>query len=162
VLSGGSVRGWQAIARDSRGQAGVDFSSNANNLTLFTSKYSGVKAFGTAIDSYTDNLYRSGRLYANGNSLAVFQPTFDTFTSHYERDGFCQISGRWYAVNPPRTPDLGANGLDDDAQFGADDIGERETLPPFPGEVDSIRVSVRLENAKNRLVRQASVEYASP
>ncbi len=69
---------------------------------------------------------------------------------------------KWYSSNPPSVPDLGANGLDDDAAFGADDAGERETLPPFSGEVQSIRVSVRLENSKVRLVRQASVEYANP
>lgn len=158
VLSGGSVRGWQPIARDSRGQLG----SQLTNLNLFTSKYSGIKLFGTATNSYTDNLYRSGRVYASSNAIAAFQPAFDTFTSHYERDGFCQVSGRWYAATPPRVPDIGANGLDDDARFGADDSGERETLAPFPGQVDSIRVSVRLENVKMRLVRQASVEYAGP
>ena len=158
VLSGGAVRGWGSVSRDSRGQAGAALT----NLNLFTSKYSGIKSLGDVLNSYTDNLYRSGRVFANSNAIAAFQPAFDTYTSHYERDGFCQIAGRWYAVSPPRIPDLGANGLDDDARFGADDIGERETLPPFPGQVDSIRISVRLENAKMRLVRQASVEYAGP
>lgn len=163
VLSGGAVRGWEAIARDSRGQAGAQLT----NLGLFTSRFSGIQSLGNAVNTYDDGLYRSGRVYANGtSSIVAFQPVFDTFTSHYERDGFYQAleNGfmKWYATSPPGTPDLGANGLDDDAAYGADDIGERETLPPFSGKVDSIRVSVRLENTKTRLVRQASVEYASP
>ncbi|MDB4331868.1 prepilin-type N-terminal cleavage/methylation domain-containing protein [bacterium] len=161
VLSGGSVRGWEAIAKDSRGQSGQVIS----NAALLISRFSGLQAFGNALNSYSDGLYRSGRVYANGSSVVAFQPTFDTFTSHYERDGFCQVleNGfmKWYSNSPPRTPDLGANGLDDDAQFGADDIGERETLAPFPNSVDSIRISVRLENEKVRLVRQASVEFAN-
>lgn len=161
-LSGGSVRGWESIARDSRGQTG----SQLTNSSLIISQFSGLRQFGNASNSYTNGLYRSGRLYANGSSIAAFQPVFDTFTSHYERDGFCQVLDngfmKWYSSNPPRVPDLGANGLDDDGLFGADDAGERETLPPFSGEVQSIRVSVRLENSKVRLVRQASVEYANP
>ena len=68
---------------------------------------------------------------------------------------------KWYAPSSaPIEPDLGANGLDDDPfQFGADDITERETLPPCPQKAEAVRVTVRIENPSLRFVRQASVEY---
>ena len=79
---------------------------------------------------------RSGRVGVYGTNK-VFQPVFDTYSSHYERDGYLQqltANGMFWRTDNPSasTVDLGANGFDDDGTYGADDLGERETLPPFP------------------------------
>ncbi|MDC0317662.1 type II secretion system GspH family protein [bacterium] len=162
VLAGGSLRGWEDIAVDSRGALRGAIPNPGSLVTYF----SGLKNVGgNAVSTYSDGMYKSGRVYANGNQIAGIQPVFDTFTSSYERDGFVQRleNGfmKWYAPSSaPIEPDLGANGLDDAPfHFGADDITERETLPPCPQKAEAVRVTVRLENPSLRFVRQASVEY---
>ncbi len=162
ILAGGSLRGWEDIAVDSRGT----LRGAIPNPGFLVTYFSGLRAVGgNAVSTYSDGMYKSGRVYANGNQIAGIQPVFDTFTSSYERDGFVQRleNGfmKWYVPSSaPIEPDLGANGLDDAPfQFGVDDITERETLPPCPQKAEAVRVTVRLENPSLRFVRQASVEY---
>ena len=105
----------------------------------------------------------------SGQNIVLFQPAFDTYTSVYEKDGFYQGAvnsnskgSLWTTFiqgNNTVTVDRGANGLDDDLQFGVDDFNERETLAPFLNKAEAVRVTVRLENPSLRFVRQASVEY---
>ncbi|MCM2371759.1 hypothetical protein [Aporhodopirellula aestuarii] len=128
-----------------------------------------------ASQSYANSLYRSGRLVTTGaNTIALFQPAFDTFTLWYERDGVLQgrvsnsMEGTRWSTTTGASADLGADGLDGDGiygggiasvagRYGADDLGERETLPPFTDTPEAINVSVRLENPTTRQIRQASV-----
>ena len=163
VLAGGSLRGWGTIALDSRGTQNGPINTPGSLVTFFSSLKS---VGGNALSTYSDGMYKSGRVYsANGSQISGIQPVFDTFTSSYERDGFVQRleNGfmKWYVPgSAPIEPDLGTNGLDDAPfQFGADDITERETLPPCPQKAEAIRVTVRLENPSLRFVRQSSVEY---
>lgn len=173
VLAGGSLRGWQERHLD-RVNTTAGTTIGTTGSYLFT-PFSGLASFGNASQSYANSLYRSGRLVTTAaNNIALFQPAFDTYTSHYEHDGFLQgrvsatAEGTRWATTTGVTVDLGADGLDNAgiylggnassaAQYGSDDIGERETLPPFINTPSAIKVTVRLENPVTRQIRQGSV-----
>lgn len=79
---------------------------------------------------------------------------YDTWSWHYENDGIQQ--------NPSATvADAGTNGLDDDtAGLGlgiVDDIGERDTMPPYPSPLRGIRVTIRVYEPSSQQVRQVTV-----
>ena len=174
MLAGGAMRGWQPRRLDGTKTSDFTFIDSNNQISaVVVSPFSGIR--GITADprtAYQDALLRSGRMVTSGQNVVLFQPAFDTYTSAYEKDGFYQ--GRlasdpskgslWF---PPIDPsltlngsvDAGANGLDDDLQFGVDDVNERETLAPFLNAAEAVRVTVRLENPSLRFVRQASVEY---
>jgi len=173
VLAGGSLRGWQARSLD-RVNTTTGAIIPATGSYLIT-PFSGLTGFTNASQSYANSLYRSGRLVTNAaNEIALFQPTFDTYTTWYESDGFQQgrvsntMEGTRWSSTTGTTADLGADGLDgvgiyggglatSSGDFGVDDFGERETLPPFLVTPEAIQVSVRLENPTTRQIRQASV-----
>ena len=158
VLAGGSLRGWQDRLADTRlGAAVIQINSgSAEARTQLVTPFSGVQASpGLAL---SDALQRSGRLVSDGSRVRIFQPAFDTYSRFYETDGEQQINGGWSTASiDPATIDLGADGIDGDGIFGADDLGERETLPPFPTAAEAIKVTVRLENPSTRQIRQSSV-----
>ena len=177
MLAGGAMRGWQPRRLDRRSSSDFVF-TDPNSPSLqqgkmpgaVVSPFSGIRAVTTdPRTAYQDALQRSGRMVTSGNNVVLFQPAFDTYTSAYEKDGFYQgpWSGAskgslWTALLPGNgnvTVDRGANGLDDDLQFGVDDVNERETLAPFLNAAEAVRVTVRLENPSLRFVRQSSVEY---
>lgn len=173
VLAGGSLRGWQARYLD-RMNTTTGSAIAASDVSLFT-PFSGVESFSNASQSYSNPLYRSGRLLTSGaNVISLFQPVFDTYTSWYEKDGFRQgrvsdtVEGTRWTTTTGATADLGADGMEGQGiyggglasqigRYGADDMGERETLPPFTTTPEAIQVSVRLENPTTRQIRQASV-----
>lgn len=126
-------------------------------------------------------LYQSGKaLRSSSGALMVLQPTFDTWTTRYESDGvlqaprgsdgIVQINGITKLYNssagndiPNAQPvwrqtaiDAGTDGIDNNGN-GIDDLSEQETMPPFPGKMRGVRVSVRLEDKATRQVRQMSV-----
>ncbi len=123
---------------------------------------------------YTEALLKSGKVVLNASGgVLMVQPTFDTFSNHYERDGFWQtfpsnngstLQGTvWYAGHSgtgastsPLLTDIAANGIDDDDANGADDEGERETSAPFTQPLPAIKVSLRLEENGTRQVEQMS------
>jgi hypothetical protein len=155
---------------------------------LLITPFSGIKRFPTVTDpaqndpsqTYTDSLYRSGRVVVVGGAIRLFQPAFDTHTNYYESDGRVQgyvrsglpipattvggggVGSRWTASNDLDFVDLGTNGLDDDSVLGVDTDYERETLAPFPSIAPAIQISVRLENSENRQFKQNSVVYRDP
>ncbi|EMB16883.1 prepilin-type N-terminal cleavage/methylation domain-containing protein [Rhodopirellula europaea] len=173
VLAGGSLRGWQARYLD-RVNTTTGSTIAASNTALFT-PFSGLESFSNAAQSYSNPLYRSGRLLTSGaNTISLFQPAFDTYTSWYEKDGIRQrrvsdtAEGTRWTTTIGATADLGTDGMEGMGiyeagavsvigRFGADDMGERETLPPFLATPEAIRISVRLENPTTRQMRQASV-----
>ena len=129
----------------------------------------------TANAFYSRGLYKSGRMItAQNRNVILMQPAYDTYTDHYERDGFLQTFPEfnggsrfgtvWYFNEADgtvptvytRDPDLGSNGIDDGGAFGADDALERETEPPFDSPLRAVRVSVRLENPATRQIQQMS------
>ena len=71
-------------------------------------------------------------------------PTYTTWPLDYERDGVNQdelLDSRF---------DEGFNGVDDDDLNGVDDIGERETMPPYPYPLRGIEVRLRMEDFSTR------------
>lgn len=171
VLAGGAMRGWQPRRLDRRSSSDFTFVDAHNRMSgVVVSPFSGIRAVtANPQTAYQDALLRSGRMATSGQSVVLFQPAFDTYTSAYEKDGFYQgvvnsnskgsLWTTYIQGNNTVTVDRGANGLDDDLQFGVDDFNERETLAPFLNKAEAIRVTVRLENPSLRFVRQASVDY---
>ncbi|MCC9655861.1 prepilin-type N-terminal cleavage/methylation domain-containing protein [Rhodopirellula halodulae] len=172
VLAGGSLRGWQPRYLD-RVDTTAGTTIAATGGYLFT-PFSGLNLFSNASQSYSNSLYRSGRVATSAvNTIALFQPAFDTYTSHYEKDGLQQgrlsaaTEGTRWATSGTNI-DRGADGIDGvgiysggaaplSARYGPDDLGERETQPPFLDTPEAIQISVRLENPATRQIRQASV-----
>lgn len=174
VLAGGSIRGWQPrrLNRLSTVDDGVINSAVTPIGDFLVTPFSGLATFAsgaTGRTCFAPSLYRSGRVIIDaGNNIRLFQPVFDTYTTFYERDGLQQtdngVSGagtRWKSVLPTSGYDEGADGLEDNDVFKADNMFERETLPPFVTIPEAIRVSIRLENPVNRQIYQSSVVHRS-
>ncbi|KLU05098.1 putative signal peptide and transmembrane protein [Rhodopirellula islandica] len=173
VLAGGSLRGWQARYLDRVNT--TTGSTIAATPDYLTTPFSGLDSFSNASQSYSNPLYRSGRLLTSAvNTISLFQPAFDTYTSWYEKDGFLQgrvsatAEGTRWTTTAGATADLGADGMEGlgiyqagvasvIGRYGPDDLGERETLPPFVATPEAVQISVRLENPTTRQIRQASV-----
>ena len=149
----------------------------ANVGRLFT-PFSGIINVGGGVGGiYAESLLRSGKVLTANDRIQLFQPTYDTFTSSYETDGFvhgyvrtgslvtpADVGGagfgtRWTRSNAANLVDAGRNGLDDDGSLGADDAMEQETRPPFLSSAPAVRVTIRLENRDNRQLMQASVVH---
>lgn len=82
------------------------------------------------------------------------QPRFyDTWSLHYENNGV-DDSG-------DGTTDLGLNGLDDDTAgvgFGlVDDIGEYDTVPPYPSPLRAVRITIRTYEPSSKEIREIVV-----
>ncbi len=201
VLAGGATRGWGSLKiSNSSTAAPLPLTRNLDpngsdtmNVQRIQSPFSGLEfASGSTIwpanasnKIYTNSFLKSGRLIIdNNNQIRLFQPTFDTFTSAYERDGFYQDrrygglfrGTKWnaYSVGEANRTDLAADGIDTDftsSDFsppfspappqvaGTDDPSERETSAPFTEAPPAIRVTVRLENVGTRQLRQLSVVH---
>ncbi len=178
VLAGGSLRGVGAMPLDRLETVSPTAIAPAVRPLLIT-PFSGVANFGGGLTgTYVESLQRSGKIVTDNNQVRLFQPTFDTFTSAYETDGFFQgyvrpgrpilpanVGGnngagtRWTPSNAAALVDMGRNGLDDDGAYGADDELEQETRPPFLSSAPAVRVTIRLENRDNRQLMQASVVH---
>ncbi len=90
--------------------------------------------------------------------------TYDTWSFHYEYDGIDQDSDG--------TVDQATDGLDSPVinnasttnprsvvtNNGVDDVGERETSPPYPFPLRAIQARIRMIDHSSRQVRQATVE----
>ncbi len=126
--------------------------------------------FGAYVDLYWDRFSRTWSKTAsdplrsfNGvpnsksgldfSTAAIASVTYDTWSFHYENDGINQDSA--YGN------DQGTNGLDDDVGSGkvngVDDIGERETAPPYDVPLRAIQVKLRVYERDTRQIREATV-----
>ncbi|MFK8111209.1 MAG: type II secretion system protein J [Rubripirellula sp.] len=172
TLAGGSLRGWQARYIDrlsTAGDGGIPISNAAlvgrRQAGPLLSQYSGLietSEIPFAI-GYQPSLFRSGKLLSVSGTVRIYQPTFDTYSNHFERDGYVQgnigtLGTVWGPINSA-TADLGANALDDDGRHGVDDPGEKETSPPFLSQPESIQVTIRVEDPNTRLIQQLSVSH---
>ena len=85
---------------------------------------------------------------------------YDTWSFHYERDGFDQDQDGLF--------DEGTNGFDDDGTGGVDDAGDLNAVPPVPGELEApppypyplrgIQVKIRTFDPDSRQIREVTVE----
>ncbi len=115
-----------------------------------------------------------------GNQLAPGYAMYDTWSFHYENDGLNEDddeieNGKWQIDdhNSKGAPliDEGTNGLDDyghyynaatgkvdtDIRLGVDDVGERETTPPYDKPLRGIQVVLRAYERDSRAIRQVRV-----
>ena len=99
----------------------------------------------------SNGMYVSGTstTWASGASLA--NPTYDTWSMHYEFNG----------VDDDRDAliDEGTNGLDDNNDGLPDDIGEFETSPPYPVPLRGIEVRIRCYEPSSKQVRQTTIRH---
>ncbi len=109
-------------------------------------------------------------------SLAPGFAVYDTWSFHYENNGINENqyrlqSGNWVVGNT--LVDEGTNGLEDigiydefdtktndrvqEARLGADDVGERETMPPYDKPLRGVQVIIRAYERDSRAIRQVRV-----
>jgi hypothetical protein len=88
---------------------------------------------------------------------------YDTWSTHYESDGIDQeaIDDPDLVNDSEAGVDQGTNGLDDNVGFGAingtDDVGERETSPPYDVPLRGMQVKIRIYERDTRQIREATV-----
>lgn len=164
VLAGGPVRGWQARRWDHLTPAGQEDAAFAPGL--LKTQFSGLTGLTGSNNAYLASLYWSGKIVLDdGGGIRLFQPTWDTYTQHYERDGFQQrnpaqpVPGARWRIASVGNPDRGADGVAAFANPGVEPPILHETLPPFLQSPEAIKVSIRLEHRLNRQVRQLSVVH---
>ncbi|GAB6164904.1 hypothetical protein JCM19992_09040 [Thermostilla marina] len=74
---------------------------------------------------------------------------YDTFSTHYEKDGIDQFGdGRI---------DWGTDDFDNDGNGRVDDLAEWETLPPYPVPLRGIQITLRVFEPDSRQVRQVTI-----
>lgn len=170
--------------------------ATAENLTIPPSanlwgQFSGLslanrQARNSWVRAFTDSMYKSGTVITTqGNPplLLVHQPSYDTWSSHYEgdgilhaerrpRDGVVRINGLTSLY--PRSGgddtanampiwrrtaiDAGTDGIDNFGSApGVDDASEMETSAPFPVPLRGVKVTVRMEDPGTRQMHQMSV-----
>ena len=76
---------------------------------------------------------------------------YDTWSTHYECNGINE-DGIGEA-------DQGINGVDDNNDGVIDDLGERETSPPYPVPLRGIEIRIRVYEPSSRQVRQVTVRH---
>ncbi|MCC7473984.1 MAG: hypothetical protein IT425_01200, partial [Pirellulales bacterium] len=92
-----------------------------------------------------------------GNALAPGFAVYDTWSFHYENNGLNE--------DGDATIDEGTNGLDNDGHYagttavrlGVDDVGERETTPPYDKPLRGVQVILRAYERDSRTIRQVRV-----
>jgi hypothetical protein len=113
-----------------------------------------------------------------GNQLAPGYAVYDTWSFHYENNGVNDDGDEveirngvptWQIDNNngQGTPsiDEGTNGLDDYGHYsdgnhirlGVDDVGERETAPPYDKPLRGVQVLMRVYESDSRAIRQVRV-----
>jgi hypothetical protein len=115
-----------------RNAVGIDLDRDGN--TEVTSVFAVVSNVYSGLDQVDDGLRRG---------------TYDVWSTQYERDGVDQNRNGFI--------DEGTNEVDDDEENGVDDIGERETAPPYDVPLRGIKVTIRKMDYETRQTRQVSV-----
>lgn len=84
---------------------------------------------------------------------------YDTWSLHFEANGNNEDSGQASDLGT----DTGLDGIDNDtnamaAGYGiVDDIGERDTSPPYPAPLHGLRVTIRVYEPSSQQIRQVTV-----
>jgi hypothetical protein len=90
-----------------------------------------------------------------------YPAVYDTWSWHYEDD---RIDQDQFLAGAPtwrtQTLDQGIGGLDDDDANGPDDVGERETSPPYNTPLRGVKVVLRIYETDARQIRETSVTHS--
>ena len=124
---------------------------------------------------YSLGNYRS-LAYGTQNRFAYFQEPYDYFPAVYDTWSLHYEYNRQtinYVDEDPTSNnradvtvgnedgdglyDEGTNSLDDDSQNGVDDLGERETAPPYRVPLEGIQVSIRVFEPGSRQIREVTI-----
>jgi hypothetical protein len=87
--------------------------------------------------------------HVSGMPLAPGFAVYDTWSLSYENNGIDD--------DGDGIVDEGTNGLDDDLAMGPDDVGERETAPPYDVPLRGVQVLIRVYERDARQIRQVRV-----
>ncbi len=140
---------------------GYGYDSRFTTPQLPFPKYS--SGFTTSADPWF--FYPRGLMDVKGNLLAPGYCVYDTWSFHYENDGIDEDQ------DANKLVDQGTNGLDDvgnyydpvqnkiipDTRLGPDDVGERETTPPYDKPLRGMQVLIRAYERDSRAIRQVRV-----
>jgi hypothetical protein len=83
------------------------------------------------------------------NPMPYAPAVYDTWSTHYEHDGFDQ--------DGDTLTDEGTNGFDDNSMGGVDDETEKEAPPPYPVPLRGIQVKIRVFEPGTRQIREVTV-----
>ena len=86
---------------------------------------------------------------ASGVPLAPGYSLYDTWSFHYENNGLNE--------DGDDLVDEGTNGFDDDLAYGVDDVGERETVPPYDVPLRAKQVKLRIFELDTQQIREVTV-----
>ncbi len=84
-----------------------------------------------------------------GDPRSGLSMVYDTWSDHYERDGFNQ--------NLNGLVDEGTDGVDNDGLVGVDDAMEREAPPPYAVPLRGIQVRIRVYEPSSRQIREVTL-----
>ena len=105
----------------------------------------------------------------NGNQLAPGFAVYDTWSFHYENDGADEDAdglvdegtdgrdgpGHYLNPTPPNLPPYTIS--PNPALLGVDDVGERETVPPYDKPLRGVQVILRAYERDSRAIKQVRV-----
>jgi hypothetical protein len=110
-------------------------------------------------------LQESGLRYDTGGtdpSRSKF--TYDTWSFHYEHDGWRDIDNDGVVDGPAEgdqdtdgVVDEGTDGFDNNSDGVVDDVDELETRPPYPYPLRGVQVKIRVFEPDGRQVREVTV-----
>jgi type II secretory pathway pseudopilin PulG len=90
-------------------------------------------------------------LMGTAESRSKLSRTYDTWSTHYECNGIDE--------DGVAEADQGTNAVDDNNDGVIDDLGERETSPPYPVPLRGIEIRIRVYEPSSRQVRQVTVRH---
>ena len=139
----------------------VDTGARANEDVILTNVIGfDVKVFDPMEGTYVDLGTGAGVMTGLGEAKSGLSTGSDrvycTWSFHYEHDGIRQPT-----APVPVTTDAGTNGFDDPVGGSTngivDDIGERETMAPYPVQLRGIQVKIRIFEPDSRQIREVTV-----
>jgi hypothetical protein len=135
------------------------FKFSPNNNGLFPQpKYSSQpgKDFSSSAPSWFFNPRGLSDVY--GNLLAPGFCVYDTWSFHYENNGIDEDGALALPAQQWRKiVDQAVDGMDNDGALGVDDVGERETSPPYDKPLRGMQAIIRTYERDSRSIRQVRV-----
>jgi len=149
---------------------GYGFDARAPNLTPSWNVDLPTPQFASPFSSATLPWFFTARALSDvyGDQLAPGYAVFDTWSFHYENDGIDEdgVNGIDQGTNGLDDPDPRSSGAidavdaSDIAVNGPDDVGERETVPPYNKPLRGVQAILRLYERDSRQIRQVSVNQS--
>lgn len=88
---------------------------------------------------------------AYGNLKPLLSCVYDTWSTHYERDGLDN--------NGNGLCDEGTNRVDDNGNGRIDEAAEQETAPPYTAPLRGLQIRIRAFEPDSRAIRQVTVKH---